>query len=296
MQATPRHSPSRSLNRTKSKSATSAKPATTTTANAPLLTPSIEHYQRFLPAARDVAADKIRIARVDVTLVRLNAARGVKAVLARSTDLAAVPGISLAAIRSLEDMGAALAYAAGHVERYMPIVGSTKLALAKAHALRAKLMAKADVLVLDGIVPAATVAGIRKGKGSIDTAGDCVALAALFHEYAASLPKSVVVDPADVQAADEIGRKLLVTLRPANAKREHEPALVAAADARDRLWTLFEQTWEQHVWRAGAYLFARNVETHVPLLQTGTRSKRTTKPEPEPEPVVSTPASPATTA
>jgi len=42
-------------------------------------------------------------------------------------------------------------------------------------------------------------AGIRKGQGMIDTANDCVQLAALFQQNAAALPKSVVVDPADVR-------------------------------------------------------------------------------------------------
>jgi len=245
-----------------------------------LITPSIEQYQRFLPAAQAIAPASIRIARIDVNLVRLNAARGVQAVLARSADVAALPGISLDQIRSLADLGAALAYAAGHVERYQPIVGSTKAAVATARRLRAKLLAKADVLVVDGIVPAATVAGIRKGTGSIDAAGDCVELAALFHTYVAALSASVVVDAADIQAADEIGRKLLVTLRPATAKRETAPARVAAANARDRLWTLFEQIWEQHVWCAGAFLFGRDVEMYVPLLQTAVRRKRMVKPTP----------------
>ena len=249
-----------------------------------LITPSIEQYQRFLPAAQAIAPASVRIARVDVNLVLLNAARGVAAVLARHTETAALPGISLDRIRSLADLGSALAYAAGHVERYHPIVGSTKAALDRAHKLRAKLLAKADVLVVDGIVPAATVAGIRKGFGAIDTAGDCVELAALFHTYAAALPASVVVDPADVQAADEIGRKLLVTLRPATAKRETAPALVAAMDARDRLWTLFDQIWEQQVWRSGAFLFGREVDDHVPLLQAGIRRKRTPTVKPQPQP------------
>lgn len=42
--------------------------------------------------------------------------------------------------------------------------------------------------------------------------------------------------------------------------------------ARDRLWTLFEWTWEARVWRA--WLLGRAVDEHVPPLQSRVVGKR----------------------
>ncbi len=258
----------------------------------------VEQYQHYLPIAQQLPAALLRVARIDVSLVLLNAARGVAALVARRDEVAALPGISMDQITSLADIGQALQYAAGCVERYLPTTGETKAMLATASRLRAQLLAKADVLVIDGVIPAATVAGIRKGRGPIDSAGDCIALAALFHEHADQLAGRVMVTPAVIQAANDIGAKLLTALRPDAAKKAPNKELVSAADARDRLWTLFEQTWEQHVWRAGAWLYGRDVELHVPLLGTRVHGKRAAKaattpaPTVAPEPVAGTAATP----
>src|SRR5437870_1998456 len=84
-------------------------------------------------------------------------------------------------------LGAGLAYAAGQVERYAPPPSDVKELLARAHRLRALLLKSADALAVAGMIPAAQVAKIREGRGSIDTAGDCVALAALFQKKAAAV-------------------------------------------------------------------------------------------------------------
>ena len=57
-----------------------------------------------------------------------------------------------------------------------------------------------------------------------------------------------------------------------------------AAAARDRIWTLVERTWERNVWRAGACIFGRDVEKHIPLLGSGTRTRKAAEPNP-PAPV-----------
>ncbi len=243
-------------------------------------TGSLVQYERFLPAAMKLAPADVRVARINVTRVLHNAARGVTAVLARRAEVSTIPNVSIDAIDSLADLGDAFAYAAGIVDCYAPIVGAVQAMVAQARQLRGKLLAKADVLVVDGIVPAATVLGIHKSKGFVDMANDCVQLARLFPQYAAAVPRSVVVDPADLQAADAIGRKLIATLRPPNVKKTPPPELVAAMDARDRLWTLFEQTWERNVWRAGANLFLRDVDAQVPPLRHATFPRR--RPEPAP--------------
>ncbi|HEX4417070.1 MAG TPA: hypothetical protein VH165_04180 [Kofleriaceae bacterium] len=203
--------------------------------------------------------------------------------MARRAEVLAMPGISIGQIESLSDLGQALQYANGRIERLVPITGEVKALLTAASKLRANLLAKADVLVVDGIVPVATVAGIRKGRGPGDTAGDCIALAALFHEHAGALAGHVTVSAADIQAANDAGAKLLAALHPEAARRVPDKDLTAAVDARDRLWSLFEQTWEHQIWRPGAWLFGRDVDQHVPPLGARTH-RRAAKPAPAPPP------------
>jgi len=196
------------------------------------------------------------------------------------------------------DCGAQDTYAAGQVERFAATPSDVKVLLAQAHKLRALLLTSADVLVLAGILPAASVAKIRQGKGSIDTAGDCVALAALFTKHADAITGKVPVTASHLQAADAVGSRLLRVLHPSSAKRPTDKELVAASDARDRLWTLFERTWEDHVWRAGAWLFGRDVDQFVPLLMSrvvGRRAAPVVAPVPPPAVVAAAPTvAPAT--
>jgi hypothetical protein len=247
----------------------------------------VELYQRFLPMAQKLTTEQVRRMKLPVGLVLLNAARGTAALMERRAEVAAMPGISIDQIDALPEMGQALQYAVGRVERFMPITGEIRAMLATAGKRRADLLAKADVLVIDGIVPASTVAGIRKGRGPTDVAGDCIALAALYHEHAGALTGHVTVSAADIQAASDIGAKLLAALRPDTARRTPDKDLTAAFDVRDRLWTVFEQTWEQNIWRPGAWLYGRDVEQHVPPL--GARMhRRPAKPAPVVGPVAPT--------
>jgi hypothetical protein len=246
------------------------------------------HYARYRPLAMALSASDIRPFRADVSLATANATRGIDIVLGHASELtAALPKLNLGAVKTLGDMGSALAYAAAQVERFSPTPTNIKPLLVQARHLRGLLLAAADMLVLRGAVPAGVVAEIRKGRGPIDTAGDCVALAALFTKSGAATTGKVAVTAADIANADEIGSRLLRLLRPSSAKKPLDKDLVAATDVRDRLWTLFERTWQDNVWRAGAWLYGRDVEQYVPPLHShvGRRRPRgSTPPAPTPAP------------
>jgi hypothetical protein len=100
----------------------------------------------------------------------------------------------------------------------------------------------------------------------------------------------------DIKAADDIGQKVLAEIRPDDAP---PPALAAeiatAAGERDRLWTLFYQTWERNVWRAGALVFGRDeVDDHIPSLRS--RAARHSAPPPARAPSPSPTPAPVATA
>ena len=232
----------------------------------------LAQYERFLPIARDIPTSEVRAPRLDVSLAILNATRGVAAVLAHEADLTHLPGIR-AADRADHSDGSSAAVRGRPGPRFRPRTSEIKAVLVSARRLRTALLLKADVLVIDGIVPAAAVAGMHKGHGPLATAGDCIALASLFHQHAAALQGHVSVSAEDIRAADELGRRLFATLAPTGAKRSANKELAAAMAARDRLWTLFQQHWETCVYRPGAWLFGAAVAAHVPPLGTRVRRK-----------------------
>ena len=115
-----------------------------------------------------------------------------------------------------------------------------------------------------------------------------MALASLFEKNAAAVRGKVPFTAAQVKEAAEVGSRLLATLKPKSAKKATAKDLTAAAEARDRLWTLFEKTWEQTIWRAGAWVFGRAVDQHVPALQSRVVGKRPAKVPPAKAAPVST--------
>ncbi len=246
---------------------------------------SQEQYERFLPEAAKIPAAEVRPMRADVSLAIINARQGIDAVLAKADEIrAGLPKVSIPSIEAVADLSAAVAYAAGQVERFAPPPGDVRELLSRASKLRSLLLGSAEVLSVAGVIPAAQVAKIRAGHGGIDTAGDCVALAALFQKNAAAVKGKVAFTAADLKDAAEVGTRLLAVLRPkAAGKKPTAKELSAASEARDRLWTLFERSWENNVWRAGAWIHGRAVDDHVPSLQSrAVSSKRAPKPPPSP--------------
>ena len=239
-------------------------------------------YERFLPHAQKIAATTVRRLRADVSLAITNANHGVEAVLTGSAIIeTALPKVSLHAIKDLPNLGLAVAYAAGQVDRHVPPPTDTKAQLARATELRALLLDSADSLATAGVFSKEAVKKIHVGHGGIDTAGDCVALAALFQKNAHAVRGKTPVTAAQIREAAEVGSRLLAVLRPANARKKIKgKELAALTDARDRLWTLFETTWEDHVWRAGAWLFKRQVDEYVRPLQSRVVGKRPAKKAP----------------
>ncbi len=118
---------------------------------------------------------------------------------------------------------------------------------------------------------------IHAGTGKIDTATDCIDLAALFRTYAAKVKGNTAVTTAEVAEAATLGSDLLKLLKPRTAKKVRPADAKKAADVRDRLWTLVKQGYDA-LWRACAYLYgADDVVTRVPALQARTATTSTRK-------------------
>ena len=261
--------------------------ASVTPVEAPTPTPGmLEQFNLYSPLAAKIAIAEVRPMRLDAELVVFNAAQGAAMILGyRDQVTRELSTISFDDIAKLPAMGQALQYADGKVDRMVQVPTEARAVFSQASKARKALLDKATVAANEGLLSAAAVTAIRHGHGPVDTANDCVALAALFFENASALAGKVHVTADEIKNANDVGAKLLSLLKPEHARKPASQQQQDAMVTRDRMWTLFEQTWERNVWRAGAWLFGREVGEHIPLLGTRVRaSRKPVAPAPSPTP------------
>lgn len=239
--------------------------------------------ERFRAAAEALPAASVRPLRASARLMYANVATGVAAVLAEKARVGReLPGFDLARAAALPDLGLAMAWANEEVLRFTEArPAEVRASLQRAAALRGVLLANLDGAARAGVVPAAAVQKIREGRGPFDTAGDCVACAALYRKYAAALKGKTPVSAAEVKEAALVGDALLAVLQPKGARPKAKAAELKAAIAlRDRLATLLAQGHAE-LRRAGGWLFGEQRDARVPVLLAnsgGARKKKAAAP------------------
>lgn len=262
---------------TKKKPAPKIAPKTTaTTTKDAAATGSQAEFEAFLPRAKALPASAIVPMRADLQLALHNVTVGVENVLGERARAAKLPETELGALETLPELALAVIFADTQIERTAP-PSDVRNSLAKARELRALLLTTADGLALAGLLPKGKVDAIRKGRGGLDAAHDCVELAALYRKHAATIRGKHAVTAAQVEECANVGTKLLTELKARRA-RSKGAGPADGTELRDRLWTLFLERADA-LFRAGAYLFGRDaIDAKVPPLQAHRGSKK--KPAP----------------
>jgi hypothetical protein len=246
-------------------------------------------FQKHLPLARQLPADRVVACRHDVTIAAVNVKDGVEQLMAEEKRIRReLPTVNLAEIEELIELSIALSWAQAQVER-AGLPGTIRERMTEGMRVRALMLAAAEALALAGVIPEREVARIRSGHGMFDTARDCVELAGLFTAHAEQVSGKTTVSAELIEQATVIGTDLLHSLRPMSARRKPTPEQQQALDDRDRLWTLVQ---ERHrlMRRIGTWLWDEDVDAHVPALLTyrnrrKAQAKETpeTKPAPQPQ-------------
>ena len=231
-------------------------------------------YESVKAEADALSEHEIVEFRATLSIARGNAEKGIDAVLAASKRWAGQLGLSVEATERVLVYADAAEYAV--LSSGNTVAPATGLAddIQEAERLRALLLSAATTLALAGLVPKEKVDRIRAGKGTIDHARDCVALADLFEANAEVVRGKSPITSEDLAHARAIGAGLLARLRGRGAKRVTHEDVRAARVARDRAWTLFERAWEKNVWLPGAITWLRHVDEHVPALGSRVRDSR----------------------
>jgi hypothetical protein len=218
----------------------------------------------------------------DPMLAKTNVKRGVDAVLARAPELVGrFTTQEIDQIRKLPELALALTFAVARIDAIETNSdGSLGQKMARARFLRRVLLKSAEACAESGDLPSKEVEAILAGRGQIDTAQDCVQLAALYRKHKAALAGKTPATAAMLAEAATLGSELVELLQTSTTRKraKSNASLDEALDHRDRLWTLLEDSYEE-VWKMGAILWGRRVNEHVPPLLSRV-AKPATKPTP----------------
>jgi hypothetical protein len=241
---------------------------------APPVQGSEEQYQRFLPDALAIPAAEIRPFRADAALAYQNALEGVKNVMAREAELAAqLPHEDLARLKNLPNVVLGLVFAVLHAEGAHEQPRAVRQQLGEARKLRRKLLAGFGALKEAGVFTQKEYDTIAAGRGPLDAANDCIALAAKFRSKWSAIANKTAITPEELARAAELGTTLQAEFKSDRVRISKAKKVGAAADAaekRDRLWTLASRL-NDRLWCVGTLIFGRAIDDYVPQLQTAQR-------------------------
>lgn len=232
-------------------------------------------FDTWWPAASALPEDAVQHPTVDVHLAVLNLDHGVKVVLRESARLVPAFPNGVEDLERLSSLGKAVRFAQVRLDRTVAGPSAIRPLMSEAARLRRLVLGSAELLASTGVLDADRLRPLRRHRGPLGIAGDCVVLYRLLRDDPAAWAGRVAFTPEDLAELGRVGGELVAILRPDNAPRvRRKTAVRVATDRRDRLWTLLVEAWERDLWRAGAFVFGRSVDEHVPALGARARAKK----------------------
>ncbi|MFO0745737.1 MAG: hypothetical protein U1F43_08695 [Myxococcota bacterium] len=240
--------------------------------------------------AMELPATSVMKFRADVSVLYPNVADAVAALAKERDTLTAVHGVSeqqWKLVESAPRLALALDFA---VRQAIIAQGKTpteiRSQLRRASELRRLLLRSAQAAEAAGLLARHDLEVIEHGSGSIDIVNDVIDLVALFTREQMVLRGKTPVEAVHLTEAAQLGASLKATLRPEpahDAPDPARPAYEAAADRRDRIWTLLNQRADL-IWDLGTRLWKRKVGEHLRLLQSRVVTPRTAEAQPPAQP------------
>lgn len=128
------------------------------------------------------------------------------------SDIAALPGFDIGHLDQLEDLANALLFAQVTLVARANRVRQLPALATEGFALRALLLAYADLLVLKGRTPAEPVARLREGSGYRDLVEDLAALVRILREAPDAVSPTAPVTAGEIDRAAELVRAMTLEL------------------------------------------------------------------------------------
>lgn len=249
-------------------------------------------YEAFVAEANGVHERDVVTFTGNAQVTLQNARAGVAAVMAERARIEAdpaAPEVDFVMLSTTARVAEALVFAANAASNAVAERSETNALMSEVYELRDELLANAVALVKSKVIKgkdADTVAAIQKGKGAIDAAQDCIALAALFRRVARDIEGMSPVTPERVQRAAKAGSDALLALAPEGVvvERAAPDPVAKAAEMRDRMAALLARYYA-YVGRVAGWLWGFELGDHVPALRSRAVSGSVVEaPEPQPPP------------
>jgi hypothetical protein len=240
-------------------------------------------YRDLLPLAMSLDPTLLEPYPGNIAIARRNLTRGSEAFSKLEEQLKEeVKPERLEAVRQTTRLCLAAEFAVLCVDHLERRTGSDVPALlVVARLVRRRLLKNAEGAAEYGLVPRERVESIKKGKGPLDNARDCIALAALYREFKENLSGKTPVSEQEVDRSAQLGTRLLSLLKSDNVAESDEAPeeIFNAYQIRDRFWTLLVQQREL-LWKlAGLVVGPKEVNEVVPPLLSQEREKTPQTPE-----------------
>jgi hypothetical protein len=176
-----------------------------------------EAYERHVPAARALPAERVLPYRIDADLAIINVNKAVSALdLVRERMAEHLPKISVPELDALPSLALAVKAAALAAEHAIAEVKASEM-IAEGWTLRSTLMPVVAGLAATGVIPREAHDSIVRGQGVRDMAEDCVTLSQVFRDYAAEVAGKHAADPAVITRVRDRGH--VAAAQPAQAPR-----------------------------------------------------------------------------
>jgi hypothetical protein len=196
-------------------------------------------FDKHVVAARAILASDVLPFRMDVDLAVVNANKGMQVIHAHAADIPMhLPKENLAHLMSIDELAAAVKFAALQVETNIPQPSEMRIKMTRGRELRQQAMPVAKALAANGAIPEPELAPILRGHGQFDTAEDCVSLATLLRKYSATITGKHPLTTAQIDEMAEVGAWLLTHLRPTDAPSPSPKPASTIVEDRNRLATL----------------------------------------------------------
>jgi len=232
----------------------------------------LQQYETLLHLTESIDPKGVKPFRADMRVVRTNVKKGAAALLAEEPRLKKeLPELNLKNLRRAPDLALALQHASFLTLDARGASTDLPALMSESTQLRQFLLTNAESLVLAGIFEAKKVEAIRKGRGALDSADDCVRLAALYQENASAVRGKTPVTATILKRAAFLGSTLTTELKPAGTKRGVGKKVLTATDIRDRFGAILVADWDL-ARRAAVWLFGLE-QTQVPPLGSVFRVK-----------------------
>lgn len=223
-------------------------------------------YAHFLATANAIPTERVHfVVGGNAKIARYNITRALKVMAPRAAEIATKsPSTNVGELLELAAIGPALVYASNLVPpTYSP--GDIERDLATIAPMRTATMHFLEAAVIVGVVPEERMAVIRPGRGPLDRASDCVAIAGVLRDFAVPLTGKTLFDSAYIDRLATIGTRLLGSITPTGGVKD-TPERHPAAIVRDRFWTLTEERYD--LLRAMAVLVfgIKHLDENVPPL------------------------------